>query len=227
MKKLMVISHERSGTHFLIDSICANVEIYDNSVINVYTESDYDNIDEYREKVCGHLYGFFGKPVQRVFKSHHQAHFFKDIIDELKKEFHIFYIYRNPLDTLTSLYHYYKDISHPNFDDNVDNFLFRIFPKDPWYTAIQDKDNVERLKNHVLNWKKMGVNLIKYEDMLLNYNETMNNIFTILELPQRGEYEKSLLGAGSAVSPRKGVVNDHVNLFNQEQIDKLTQYFNE
>jgi len=220
----MVISHERSGTHFLIDSICANTTKFRNNVINVYTENDYENPITYKSKVCDHLLSFVDRHTSQIFKSHHKAEFLEDILDLLSPEFEIFYIDRNPLDVLTSLYHYYQRTNHPNFHPDIENFLFYLEPKDPWYSLNRDPNNTERLRNHVTEWKKQNINFVKYEDLINDYTGTIEQIFSILDIPRPDTYIKPPLGG---INPRKGIIDDHVNLFTEPQISKLKRYFNE
>ena len=115
MKKLLVASHERSGTHFLINSIANNSGgLYGSPNIqnpskDIYHGGPYNNPQEYKEYVYAYLSSYSGVSESKIFKTHHKAEFFKEYITELKKEYHILYIQRNPLDVLTSLYYYYKN----------------------------------------------------------------------------------------------------------------------
>ena len=233
MKKLLVASHERSGTHFLINSIVNNsAAVYGQPdprepVKDVYHGGPYNNPQEYIEYVHAFLNSYNGFFESKVFKTHHEAAFFKDYITEIQKEYHVFYIRRNPLDILTSLYHYYKNCepgrrAHVNFSLNTDDFLFNKPPKDEWFSLTPSKSNVERLSKHIEGWENLGVNIVHYEDLKMDYQNTMDKIFDILEIRRPLRYMETRL---SGVKPRKGVINDHVNLFTKDQISKLSNIF--
>ena len=234
MKKLIVVSHERSGTHFLINSITNNsggvygrpypLEPYK----DVYHDGPYDDPKEYKEYVYAWLNSYRGVSESKIFKTHHKAEFFKDYLADIKEEYHILYIRRNPLDVLTSLYHYYRNCEpgnqpHQNFSLDIDDFLFNKTPKDDWYSLTPNSSNAERLKEHVNEWSELGVDMVFYEDLKLDYQNTMGKIFNVLGLSSPKVFKETML---SGIRPRKGEINDHINLFNNNQISRLRGIFN-
>lgn len=100
-KKILVVSHERSGTHFLMNTIADNFgyvsdpwcDIDDDRVVNPY----------YAPNIKAYLQGFEGVPVLNLFKTHFEYAFFEPIIDWLVEEFRVFYIKRSDPDVLKSL----------------------------------------------------------------------------------------------------------------------------
>ena len=93
--KVMVVSHERSGTHFLMNSIarCFNYVAdpwvnYDGSSIATNFHSSAAVLEFFRQ--------FRGYPVANIVKSHHPFVFFQSTFESLAKDFHVFYVYRDP-----------------------------------------------------------------------------------------------------------------------------------
>ena len=234
MKKLMIASHERSGTHFLINSIVNNSygifgqpDIY-NPSLDVCHSGPYDDPEQYKQNVKDFLLGYSGRFESKVFKTHHKAEFFEDYIDELKDEFCILYIKRNPLDVLTSLYFYYRTsekrrFPHPNWTPDLEAFLYNLEPTDEWYSLTKNASNAKRLKEHIEGWEDLGVNMVNYEDLNKKFSTTMDEVYRLVDgLHPRGYYSRPPL---SGVLPRKGKVNDHVNLLSRDQIKDLEEFF--
>ena len=100
MKNILVVGHERSGTHFLINTIALNYPYYSNYEISVLGDTqELRQIFEW----------YYSKNERRIFKSHHQFYFFFPFFEELLRHFHIFYIVRDGRDVLTSCFHYYNN----------------------------------------------------------------------------------------------------------------------
>jgi len=100
VKKAMVVSHERSGTHFLMNTLADNfgyvsfpwIDLDVGKPINYYSP---DNI-------LGFLKCMKGQPILNILKSHHQVDFFLPILGELLEEYHIFYIHRKVTEVMES-----------------------------------------------------------------------------------------------------------------------------
>jgi len=232
-KKILVVSHERSGTHFLIDSIALNSNL-SNKQIDVYTEHylppSEQQLVSYKNNLQRDIRGHFGKSSDKIFKSHHDVRFFDGMLEELKKEFDILYIKRNPLDCLTSCYYYY--LRHPHvdfpFSQNLDDFLFGIKPfdhlTDSAYSFKRSQNNVLRWLNHTHGWEKAGVHTTTYESLNLNFQFAIRSIFTTLQLEGPMYFQRPPLGG---VAPRKGVTGDHKSLFSTDQVCKINTMLRE
>ena len=91
-KKILVVSHERSGTHFLIDSIALNSHLINQQIdlyIEHYLPPSEQELISYKNNLQSNIRSYFGKSTNRMFKSHHDVRFFDGILGELKKEFDI------------------------------------------------------------------------------------------------------------------------------------------
>ena len=217
MKPILVCSHERSGTHFLISSI-ANCFNMSNEVINLPDKSREFNNHKYEniinEFMLNHTESL------KILKSHHDVRFFKDWIFD---SYNVIYIHRNYLDVLTSCYYYYKQhypyVDFP-FDNDIDNFLFNVKPykhsTDQVYSYEFYENNILRLKNHISHWLNSNnrIHFVEYEELHQDFNKQIQKIAVFLK-ENVFDFKKPKL---TGVSPRKGIIGDHTNLLNKDQI---------
>ena len=103
--RIIVVSHERSGTHLTLNSLhesnCVNVPTNDRNIVNRF-------LDNYKGK--------------RLLKSPHSAEWFDDWVFDY---YNVIYVKRNLFDTLNSMYFYCK--RHPNIFGNfgtIDEFVW-------------------------------------------------------------------------------------------------------
>jgi hypothetical protein len=73
-----------------------------------------------------------------------------------------------------------------------------------------------RLKNHISHWlnSKNRVQFIKYEELHQDFNKQIQKIEIFLKENIFNLKKPELTG----VSPRKGIIGDHSNLFSKDQI---------
>ena len=242
-KNIIVVSHPRSGTHFLITSILDGL----NGVqrpggrehLNMPTmEGEYKKgirykktelLKNYRKKINDYLNTCPTSSKPLIIKSHHDIRFFDDWVFD---KFNVVYIHRCPLDTLTSLYHYYhhEDTKHAEFPrgKSVQEFLFEV-PSLEWatysYTYKNYNNNVETLKDHHKEWlQNKCINLnVKYEELKHSYMETLNTISEFLGLTISNYNQPGLTG----VCKRKGITGDYVNLLSEDQIQRINSLWQE
>ena len=227
-KKILIVSHERAGTHFLIDAIAENYKHFNDEQVDLYAEHylppSSSQLITYKNNLQKSIRNYFGNSNNRLFKSHHDVKFFDGILSEIKKEFNILYMKRSVLDTLTSCYHYYSYNPHVDFpfSKDIDKFLFDTKPydhlTDSAYSFKRSENNVLRWFNHTSGWEKAGVHVVNYESLNSNFQNEMTSISTALKIEGRLYYKRPALGG---VYPRKGIVGDHKNLFSVEQIQKV------
>lgn len=229
-KKILVVSHERAGTHFLIDSIAENHKQFSNERIDLYIEEylppSESRLISYKNNLQKEISSYFGISTNRIFKSHHDVKFFDGILPELKKEFDILYIKRNVLDTLTSCYHYYSYHPHVDFpySEDIDQFLFNIKPydhlTDSAYSFKKSENNVLRWLNHTTGWEKAGVHIVDYDSLNSDFQNEMKSISKALKMELPLYCNKPPLGG---VYPRKGIVGDHKSLFSTDQTHRVNK----
>ena len=107
-KTLIVCSHERSGTHFLMNSISANsiytVDPYLNfdlipigDIVNFYSPK---SVEDFLHNISLVNYNGQNYKLASIVKSHHPSSTFKNLFNN--PNFIFIYIYRKPIDVLIS-----------------------------------------------------------------------------------------------------------------------------
>ncbi len=196
LKPLIVASHERSGTHFLINSINENSKYTNMPILNFDLHPIGDIVNFYSHES---IENFFNKLenlkvnrdkvyLKSIIKAHHSASFFENIFK--KDSLNFVYIYRNPLDTLISFYKFlHKWPWHEGLKtDSVYSFL-KSSPEGQ-LTRYQ-YNNVE---NHFVRWaenvsswqdaaiKHKNIICISYENLSHDYSSTIKNVFEFLKI---------------------------------------------
>lgn len=168
--KVMVVSHERSGTHFLMNTIALNfgyvsdpwIDIDHNTVVNPWA---YENILFLINQAMG-------KNVVNTFKSHHAVEFFLPILDRILEEFVIFYIWRADKDKLfESVRKHFNDFPWhcgPKCESGYELQLSAPSGACTRYQVHAHENMLERWNAHVKGWTKLerehkNVVLIQYE----------------------------------------------------------------
>jgi|1_EtaG_2_1085319.scaffolds.fasta_scaffold59719_2 hypothetical protein len=232
MQKLMVISHERSGTHFLINTLANLVGASTNQEDLHLTESE-DNYESgaYKEDVQVHLKSL-AQNEGPIIKSHHHHIFFEDF-DFNEHNIVPFYIYRDPRDVMVSCHHYFNSHPHlltsrtfPSSSGPLD-LAFRVQPTeyafDKAYSYYKNTSMLERWCRHVNPYlKDERFHKIKYEDLNLNFEETCEKLSIFLQKTSQPLHRPSL--QHTSVSPRKGIVGDWKNHFSELMSDEILDY---
>jgi len=204
--KIIVVSHERSGTHLTLNSL------NENNCVNVPT-NDRNTVNEF-------LIDYKGN---RILKSHHSAEWFDDWVFD---SYNVVYVKRNLFDTLNSMYFYCK--RHPslfgNFD-TIDDFVWKTpDPSKDVYSFNNQSSFIDRILNHRLSFENKKVIEVNYEIIVNDYN-SFRNIMNSHNIPSKDKKPK--MGEGQYVSPRKGIVGDYKNNMSPELIRNITQYVKE
>lgn len=98
--KVLVISHERSGTHFLMNSLAANFGYISNPFMNIDSSL---GINFHSSVAFGDLLGNFqNRSIANIFKSHHDMEFYRDFFFKNPMGFKIIYIYRDVYEVMVS-----------------------------------------------------------------------------------------------------------------------------
>jgi hypothetical protein len=187
-KKSIVFSFERSGTHFLMNTLEKNFGYSSYPWVNL----DYNSGMNFYDSKALELFfkQFSGIQVKNIFKSHHAFDFMKDLLPILLEEFHVFYIYRNPLDTLVSYWNYSKKVSW-NEAPETENILdfIKSVPKGAMlrYQVNQTDSILKRWEDHISGWlngiDKFGGIPISYEELNTNFETTVIELSRTLNIP--------------------------------------------
>jgi hypothetical protein len=199
---VLVISHERSGTHFLIDSIVKNIEsaIFPkirpsfSSLENLFLPHDQSVTDEFYE------YTFETEGI-KIFKTHMlpeeietyrtQEAFFNsekdlEIIKEVYENSYKIYIKRDVKDVLVSLFYYMKKggglhnamkqrVKQENISDFIRSTNFRIMPS-RGFEEKKDGNLVKYWNYHNSTWKESADVFINYRNLKKDFVGTIEEI---------------------------------------------------
>ncbi|MDH5748473.1 MAG: sulfotransferase domain-containing protein [Rhodospirillales bacterium] len=183
--KVFVFSHERSGTHFLMNALAQAFGYISNPQVD-FDHSDANINFYYPLSIREYLAQFKGHPVANTFKSHHSFDFFSDLIEEVVEEFQVFYVYRNPLDVMVSLWrfiHKWEWHEGPKTDELAD--FIRMPPSGHMmrYQMYQQPTVLKRWESHVRGWVlempeqvRGRIIYVRFEDLLDRYAETLQGI---------------------------------------------------
>ncbi len=214
--KILVLSHERSGTHFLINSIALNFD-YVSEWVDVDATSGLDFRDPSSTKKW---FGRFdGQRVRRIFKSHHDQRLYAPLISDLLEEYYIFYVVREGRDVMTSFWRYLNMLM-PGWGPqapSVGEFMktkpsggLSQYQHRPYATML------ERWVDHVEYWvnNSDGIHIISYQDLYLQFENTIQRIAGILDT-EVDEIRRPGLNVPSSV-PWKGGIGNWQNFFSDQ-----------
>ena len=193
---LMVCSHERSGTHFVMNSISKCTE---------YTANPFLNFDY---SPLGSLINFFSEESIRIFlnslknikdnnsinyctNSIIKSHFPLTLLGhDAKNLCKVIYIYRNPEEVFISYWKFLHRLDWfegPKLNSPLE--LMKINPKgqSQRYQIENYKNYFERWASHILIAKKEQKNsknivMVNYSDLENNFRKTIKNICNKLEI---------------------------------------------
>lgn len=234
MKPIIVFSHERSGTHLLINLI--NYENSGNFKSIGYDEnlSNYNKSGYYNSVIKNLIVDSHVKDV--VLKSHHQSTFVENFIDYLLEKYSVIYIKREVKDVLCS---YYKFLSRghymfPSIDDwvfsNPDevgrNFIVPYFP-DP-HVLIEPMNYVDRWKIHTDGWGKYknDILILNYEDILLSFSSQKPKIESYIGKKISDNIIDIKNKNYPNYFPNKGIIGSHKEIMSNKLIDDINKIIN-
>lgn len=221
-KKLIVVSHERSGTHFLMNTLACNFGYIAAPPINF--DSGLGLNFHSTEALRQFFLTLHGKPVLNIVKSHHQAEFLRGCLDFLTQEFYIFYIARDPRDVMASFWRLIRNLP---WDEGPKTATVGDFMRaEPCggilrYQKTQLPTILHRWEANVKGWLDLidaeevpGINLIRYEDLNSAFDSTLGKIAQMIDQPlvnpARPQTDKDV------VVPGPGRTGGHRDLFTAE-----------
>lgn len=238
-KYILVASHRRSGTHFLIDTLYNNFGEIKNNYINLdriqpghdkqLTIDQFKNLISNKKKIIlkTHSFGNFS-----TFKNNDLNRFIKNEILPFAK---IIHISRDGKDILNSLFFFSQKTG--NRYKNFSEFLASMNQFDDFRT---DLNRVEFLKEHKKSWKTVGnICKIEYESLKNDYEMELDKISKYLnlkrnkktiwiEIKKYNTIQRGLrrifpsLFMSTSVLPWKGVIGDWKNNFSEKDL----KYYN-
>lgn len=222
---IYVISHERSGTHFAINTIFRNTYVeqrlhYVGDWLGPYERptSRYAHIENFR-KEWPHICRAGG-----MIKSHCDVAGFQARFPHAP----VIYVLRDARDTLVSFFHYLNReelySTNPGLASqrcaDFSEFLRR--PLSDYlrfgFFEYPDFENVAgRWASHVAGWLAVpGITVVRYEELVADFASCIRRICKGVGLIPRWRQSPVSLSEGASVLPRKGVVGDWKTTFRGE-----------
>lgn len=225
-----VISHERSGTHFLINTLTRNTYIRPgrgrigaHQDVGQWTGPYDDPTDRFN-----HIDDFFSNwPARIDGPTIVKSHCDRDLFSLRYRQAPVLYVLRDPRDTLVSFYHYLNHPKFYEFNPHLGNHRcssFSEFLRRPVTPMLQygfslhgEFSNVaERWARHVAGWfQAPGSLVVRYEDLLTDYDAVLQRVASFLGLRLRLRRSPVGLHEGLSHLPRKGVMGDWATLFSK------------
>jgi hypothetical protein len=193
MKKVLIASFQRSGTHFLINNMSTNfADIEDGWVDVVNSEKNRwvndVNGSNLHDKIREQLVDvYFQVPVRKCLKTHYQMYFFERNLGAIQEKYDILYVVRDPRDTMVACFNYYNQT---NFEVFIKEPVFsRFLRTELWdvptevqpfsYSYVKPRNIVDKWNKHVLSWMRYrdkGVTFVRFSDLKRQPAETLKRI---------------------------------------------------
>ncbi|MEJ0013749.1 MAG: sulfotransferase domain-containing protein [Bauldia sp.] len=197
---VLVVSHERSGTHFLMNAIVAAYGYprgpflnFDQPQLNI-NYFDPPAVAAVLEKVGSHA-------TPSVIKSHHAVDFFDGVLDDVLKHVAVFYIHRDPVDVMISFWRLVAACSWHEGPRRPTALEFAAAEPEGMMMRYQQKQTrslLHRWANHVDGWTEVAktrggrLKVVRYDALSSAYERTVVGFDALLG--QR---------TGSLVPPRR------------------------
>ena len=179
MKRPVVFSHERSGTHFLINTLALNF----GCIANPWIDFDWVVNPFASENIREGFKTLLTDRALNVVKSHHEAGFFKDIIDFITKNYHVFYIYRDCDEVMESFCEHLNNLdwdAGPKCKDGKELAWTEPSGALMRYQKRQYTNMRSRHAMHVQGWRslqeKNKIIYVRYKDLNKDFDKTVRKI---------------------------------------------------
>lgn len=224
---VLVVSHERSGTHFLMNTLAAEFGYvskphadFDQPVVNINffapTAIERFFTETHRNKP------------EVIRKSHHQFDFFKTVFPNVVKRTNVFYIYRDPRSVAQSFRHFLNGwnwFEGPKVD-TAGKFI-RAEPAGQLlrYQYHQLPNMLQRWRVHVEGWVDAAVRypeitLVRYEDLNENYDDVVDAIARKKawhrQYAERPKIDENTILKSQRGSSSNRYTDDDIEFFRQE-----------
>jgi hypothetical protein len=179
---VLVASHERSGTHFLMNSL----EAAYGYVASPWLDFDTPPLEinfYHPPSVAGLLQKYAAQPVRTIVKSHHPFEFFAAAFNPVPERWVVFYVHRHPVDVMIS---FHRVIGHWQWHEGPRRptaFQFAIAPPEGRmmrYQTTQHATLLHRWAAHVESWLRPAqsdsrVILVPYDELSRRYESTVRS----------------------------------------------------
>lgn len=216
---IMVVSHERSGTHFMMNTLATCFG---------YVSNPWIDLDQHQFNINFFNYRTFGNVVQKLaalnaantIKSHHSFDFFNEIVGPLGNVISFVYIHRDPGDVMASLWRFLH--SWPWVEGPIAKTPLDLAQAAPMgnlmrYQFRQYDTMLDRWAAHVAGWAEAAdrfpnIHIVRYEDLAQRFDETVEQLGATLNMtPARivrpSTNENVVKGGELAFTPPPGFDN--------------------
>jgi len=176
--KVLVASHERSGTHFLMNTL----ERCFGYLADPWVDLDFGlGLDFHDPAALDRLFAAVaGKPVRELFKSHHAFGFLAPVLGVWRDELRVLYVYRHPRAVMQSLHRFQRGLARDEGPRAASaGELMRAEPRGAMlrYQKEQAPSVLHRWRRHVEEWleggPELGVLPVRYEALDGRFEETV------------------------------------------------------
>ena len=231
LKKMMIVSHERSGTHWIIDTIARNFLASEGSWVTLDNQINRLCCAENMEYHLSRLPVLIGPrgistavvmdntDPGLIFKSHHHIDFFTKVWDYLMERFNVVYLYRDGRDALTSFWAFAwagGDNRYPCLF-TVDEFMQErpagLMAR--YHGRKRPANMVQRWNDHVVGWlnpRRPEICYVRYADMKADFQKEAQRVVKHFSLPDKEIIDHGLAG----LCPWKGVVGNYQHYMEDE-----------
>ncbi len=183
----MVVSHERSGTHFLMNAVARGYGY----VSAPWIDLDYNHLPinyfapPLVEKT---LLRFADQRVANLIKSHHAVEFFEPVVDRLLTKMRILYIHRDPVSVMLSFWRLVND--WPWREGPKRDTVLAFAEAEPEgqllrYQMHQRRTMLDRWAAHVEGWTRAAedrprLRVVRYDSLKDDYAATLASLGDLL-----------------------------------------------
>jgi Sulfotransferase domain len=197
---IMVVSHERSGTHFLMTALARGYGY----VAKPWIDFDWhhNQINFFLPlKVEQTLLTLSNQHLANIVKTHHAVEFFDGILDRLLSRYLIFYVHRNPTDVMLSYWRFINSWQWREGPKRDDVLAFASAEPEGMmmrYQMQQHRNVLHRWASHALGWVAAAENrprlrIVAYADLNDSYAKTLTGFSSLFgrlpadtSMPPRG-----------------------------------------
>ena len=180
---IMVISHERSGTHFTMNALAACFGYVSRPWIDI--DHHHYNINYFHGPSLKKLImDVAAMRAANLAKSHHEFEFFRSFAPATEGVINIVYVYRNPADVMSSFWrflHTWDWVEGPVVDSVLEFATVAPLGHLMRYQYRQYASMLDRWANHVEQWvgaarRANNIHIVRYEDLAGRYDETIGRL---------------------------------------------------